>query len=336
MNLFPIWSGQITIPALPMQREKVGGNFVYHSAFKDLNAKAEISESNHKNHYVLSTNLEFPFDRFYVRKPRSRKLDLDKSILTFDGSEAIQDWNENVKLKWDNSEKLLEFLSAPDNLVSSWQNKFRFKVADENQEIFGLRKPQIGALHAIAAHFSVGEKFEAASIVLPTGTGKTETMLSSLIYNRPQKLLVVVPSDALRSQIGNKFIGLGILEKLGCISGTTIAPRVAILKKAPSSAKEIDQLLAKSNVLVTLPNTLRTVDEKLLNQLCGKCSDLYVDEAHHLSANTWNKIKSKFLDKRIVQFTATPFRQDRKHIGGKIIFNYKLSDAQKDGSDRYV
>src|SRR5699024_10405103 len=36
-------------------------------------------------------------------------------------------------------------------------------------------------------------------------------------------------------------------------------------------------------------------------------------------------------EKRILQFTATPFRNDGKKIGGDIIFNYGLALAQKSG-----
>ncbi len=35
--------------------------------------------------------------------------------------------------------------------------------------------------------------------------------------------------------------------------------------------------------------------------------------------------------RKILQFTATPFRNDDKPIGGKIIFNYPLRKAQKEG-----
>jgi hypothetical protein len=40
--------------------------------------------------------------------------------------------------------------------------------------------------------------------VLPTGTGKTETMLATQVYRRLDRSLVLVPSDALRRQIAKK------------------------------------------------------------------------------------------------------------------------------------
>lgn len=61
------------------------------------------------------------------------------------------------------------------------------------------------------------------------------------------------------------------------------------------------------------------------------CSYLFIDEAHHIAANKWNEFKKIFESKKILQFTATPFRNDDRPIGGEIIFNYTLKKAQEDG-----
>ena len=51
---------------------------------------------------------------------------------------------------------------------------------------------------------------------MPTGTGKTETMLSILVSEGCPKLLVVVPTDILRTQLADKFLTLGILKAPDC------------------------------------------------------------------------------------------------------------------------
>lgn len=88
---------------------------------------------------------------------------------------------------------------TPDAIAASWKGKFHFKKGDKDKEIPGLRSPQLGALHAIFSHIEMGEE-ERAIIVMPTGTGKTETMLSFMIANQCARTLVLVPSDAL---VGN-------------------------------------------------------------------------------------------------------------------------------------
>ncbi|WP_340151983.1 DEAD/DEAH box helicase family protein [uncultured Sneathiella sp.] len=192
----------------------------------------------------------------------------------------------------------------------------------------GLRPPQIGALHSIAAHFSVGRVFEPATIVLPTGTGKTETMLSLQVYKRLRKTLVIVPSDALRTQIVNKFVSLGVLPDAGVVPHELIGPAVAKLTTGITSVKDAEAVIEKANVIVALPKTLSASAPEALEYLVEQCSDLIVDEAHHIPASQWLSVREKFTGKRITQFTATPFRRDSRRIDGKIVFNFKLGDAQ--------
>src|SRR5215217_861488 len=51
-----------------------------------------------------------------------------------------------------------------------------------------LRKAQIGAVHSLLAHWSLSKK--DATVVLPTGTGKTETMLVTTLADRATRTLV--------------------------------------------------------------------------------------------------------------------------------------------------
>lgn len=58
-------------------------------------------------------------------------------------------------------------------------------------------------------------------------------------------------------------------------------------------------------------------------------SNVFVDEAHHIVATSWRKFSDRFPRHQLVQFTATPFRNDGQRLDGKIIFNYPLRQAQK-------
>ena len=68
-----------------------------------------------------------------------------------------------------------------------------------------------------------------------------------------------------------------------------------------------------------------------LSLLNERFTNVFIDEAHHIEANTWKKVRKNFDDKKIIQFTATPFRSDRKRLDGKIIFNFSLKKAQEQG-----
>jgi superfamily II DNA or RNA helicase len=241
-----------------------------------------------------------------------------------------------ITVEWDSLGELANFASTPEDVVKNWKDKFRFTLEDETTGTDGLRAPQFGALHAISAHFSVGKQFDPATVVLPTGTGKTETMLANLIYSQLTHVLVIVPSSALRIQIGKKFVSLGVLPMIGVIPTTIARPRVAFITTGVRSLEVAQTIIAESNVIVALPDSLKESSEEALAYIADKCTDLVVDEAHHITAATWSSIRDRFATKRILQFTATPFRRDRKRVDGKIIFNYKLGDAQEAGYYRPI
>ena len=89
-----------------------------------------------------------------------------------------------------------EKILTSEEIAKSLANIFCFKKGKGQEK--GLRSPQIGALHALMAHIEEDEK--TGIVVMPTGTGKTETMLSFLVANQCRKVFVIVPSDSLRTQ----------------------------------------------------------------------------------------------------------------------------------------
>ena len=48
----------------------------------------------------------------------------------------------------------------------------------------------------------------------------------------------------------------------------------------------------------------------LFGFLVIRVDTLFVDEAHHVAARTWSEFREHFDDRRVMQFTATPFRRD--------------------------
>ncbi|ENC9883731.1 TPA: DEAD/DEAH box helicase family protein, partial [Pseudomonas aeruginosa] len=103
-------------------------------------------------------------------------------------------------------------------ITASWDDAFQLRESrpakGDRPATPGLRRPQIGALHASLAHLT--RSGSPATIVMPTGTGKTETMLALNAHQRFERLLVVVPNDALREQIAGKFETFGVLRYQEC------------------------------------------------------------------------------------------------------------------------
>src|SRR5262249_7143155 len=108
-------------------------------------------------------------------------------------------------------------------------------------------------------------------------------------------------------------------------------PIVGLLKSGLESAKEIEVFCRACNVVVTTMSLLATFEEPLLAELRSRCSHLFIDEAHHVKAATWERVRTVFTGKPTIQFTATPYRNDGKHVDGRIVFNYPLLRAQEEG-----
>lgn len=222
------------------------------------------------------------------------------------------------------------------NVIESWKGQFFFKEgtkgSDTEPATKGLRKPQIGALHAAIAHVSCSA--DAATIVMPTGTGKTETMLAVQVHQRFERLMVVVPTDALREQIAEKFQTLGVLKEQECVGPDAQFPVVLRLKHIPKSTQEVESLFSSANVIVTTMKIAGRANPDVQERMAQLSGGLFIDEAHHVSATTWRRFRSWFTEsageKPIFQFTATPFREDGRKVDGKFIYYYPLAKAQQE------
>jgi superfamily II DNA or RNA helicase len=221
------------------------------------------------------------------------------------------------------------------DISASWEGQVRFKserpgqdgqVAGGNE---GLRPPQLGALHAIGAHWSLSK--QPATIVMPTGTGKTETILATLAAFVRGPMLVIVPWDLLRGQTAKKFLTFGLLRKLGIIPGNTRNPIVGIVTHRPNNPADLD-ILDFCNVIIATAGSLSTGTAlPLAPDIARRCNTLVIDEAHHVAASNWSEFREAFHDRPVLQFTATPFRRDRRLVSGQVIYNYPLRMAQRDG-----
>lgn len=216
----------------------------------------------------------------------------------------------------------------PDEVLRSYTDAITFN--EDTEERPGLRSPQLGALHAVLGYWTT-KRTTPATVVMPTGTGKTETMLALLVAAQPGRLLVLVPSDTLRDQIAGKFETLGVLQELGIVGNAALRPVVGRIEHRFGSEETATAFAHACNVMVTTPHALGLCDPSAKAALLRACSHLFIDEAHHVAARTWSDIRSEFTDKQVVQFTATPFREDGKHLQGRAIYSFPLREAQAQG-----
>ena len=218
-------------------------------------------------------------------------------------------------------------LHSPETVLDSFDGAIGFTAHDQPNS---LRRPQIAALHSIVGYQSSGLS-EPGIVVMPTGTGKTETMLAWLVAQRPSKVLVIVPSRALRDQIASKFETLGVLQQAGIVSPKALRPCVGRLEHRFADQSEARAFIDACNVVVATPSVIHSNDPLVRDVLGAEFSHLIVDEAHHSPATTWTEIIRAFAGRPVLLFTATPYRRDGRVLPGRVIFRFPLREAQREG-----
>ena len=115
------------------------------------------------------------------------------------------------------------------------------------------------------------------------------------------------------------------------MSNDVLYPRVGIWYENFKKSEDLNNFVDSSDVIVTTMNVLTNNHGEILDEINEKISNIFIDEAHHVEADTWKKVSNAFAKQKILQFTATPFRNDRKRLDGKIIYSFSLKKAQEQG-----
>ncbi|MES2545514.1 MAG: DEAD/DEAH box helicase family protein [Bacteroidota bacterium] len=318
---------KITLPELK-EVTKLYKNSITH--LKQIEIEIDISIIESSRSYIV---FNYEGDKYCVTGNKNIYPEDAKFVLLSKRSPANYLRENHLNLiKWIKHPYDIEFDIKKIRL--SWENNFVYKNdtfsgSETDKEDGGLRKPQLGAIHSILGHFTNPK--ECGIVVLPTGTGKTETMLSVLIANKCERLLVIVPSDSLRTQLSEKFISLGVLKKFGIVNKTALFPKVGVLEKGIKNLEELKHFFEECNVVISTMNLISNIPNTDIKIIADLCSHLFVDEAHHSKAKQWNRVIEYFDKTKIIQFTATPYRYDGERLSGKFIYNFSMKDAQEQG-----
>lgn len=230
MTLVPLASTTITVPEYWFVKGRIiAGNPMWHLGRPHFNGRCAIYEYGSRCYVARFESTEL-YDEIYIKLPRCRvEPPADAFVVSpVVNNISIYEIDERTEFRWVTYPHR-SMTSA--EIVQSWEGKFQFIQEKPEADRPGLRRPQLGAVHAIAAYEN-SRIDDPGTVVLPTGTGKTETMLASLTYGMLGKVLVLVPSDSLRQQIAKKFMTLGYLPSINVLPMDVFRPRVAILKES--------------------------------------------------------------------------------------------------------
>lgn len=200
-----------------------------------------------------------------------------------------------------------------------------------SKEGFTLREAQIGAYMAVCSHFTCSN--EIATVVIPTGVGKTATMALIPFGLKANRILIIAPSKTVRGQIFEEFSNFNIFHKLNIYTKPD-KPSVLEVKKSINNDSEWENL-KNYEVVISTPHCISSKYDYVKNPKDSIRETLFdviiIDEAHHIPAETWKHILSQFRNTRNILFTATPFRRDKKIMPGIQVYAYPLKMAIENG-----
>lgn len=196
------------------------------------------------------------------------------------------------------------------------------------------RQCQKGAYWAIKAHKTTNSN-SPATISLPTGGGKTAVMMLAAFEYEVSRALIIVSSDALRSQVVDRFDELEGLNKADAFSGDTDDLEVHSHEGRPTTEDDWESH-RDADVVVSTPNSVSEVyanadEDPLVLPPDGFFDLLMVDEAHHTPAPGWREVLESFENLPQLLFTATPFRREDRPLPGELIYHYPIEEARDDG-----
>jgi hypothetical protein len=241
-NLFTVET-TLDLPERIAVEGRLGGNSIKRLAAPAQRAKIQVTEEAHRGGKFFRCDGEAGFSFAIVDRATQSMHGCD-AVLRVGNISSID--RVNTELTAGRGQWLLPRSRRPGTVTRasaesetaaiprSWRNAFTLVPEEyEGDRLVrpGLRPPQVGAVNATKAHWSVTS--QPATLVLPTGSGKTDTMVALLVSERIERLLVIVPTDALRRQIGEKFVELGLLAAFGCIAPRLAHPAVAFLSRKP-------------------------------------------------------------------------------------------------------
>lgn len=193
-----------------------------------------------------------------------------------------------------------------------------------------LRIPQREGYDRIASYFSAEDPEREVGIVLPVGCGKSGLIALSPFALKSGRALVIAPNLKIAEQLRKEFTPSNpkaFYFKCKVIDANAFPEPCEIRGKKTNMGD-----LEGADVVITNIQQLQGEENKWLAQLGEDFFDLILfDEGHHNVAESWDMLREKFPQARIVNFSATPLRADGQKMRGEPIYYYSIFDAIQNG-----
>jgi superfamily II DNA or RNA helicase len=199
---------------------------------------------------------------------------------------------------------------------------------DGNQS---LRIPQREGWTEIRNHFTQPQAVRDVAIVLPVGCGKSGLIAIAPFAVRARRVLVIAPGTKIRDQLGADLrvnSQTNFYDRCGVLGANQTFPETAIVA---SGRINLDDL-RHCDIAVANIHQVAGEENRWLDDLGPDFFDLILmDEGHHNTAESWQQVKRRFPNARIVSFSATPTRADGALMEGRVIYSFPVVRAIEAG-----
>jgi superfamily II DNA or RNA helicase len=207
-----------------------------------------------------------------------------------------------------------------------------FQIREPNiRENNRIRIPQREAFAELAKFAADSDdRQREVGIVLPVGCGKSGCITLAPFAFKAERTLVVAPGLHIAKQLHDDFdpaIADMFYVKCEVLSGQPYPEPVEIRGTTTNRAD-----LEEADVVITNIHQLQGEGNRWLEDLPTDFFDLILfDEGHHNVAVSWDALRGKFPNAKIVNFSATPSRADGRLMAGQILYSYPIFRAIREG-----
>lgn len=206
---------------------------------------------------------------------------------------------------------------------------FNNPVRIENNE--ELRPPQREAWEHVRDHYAVDDHEKEVGVILPVGCGKSGLLSIVPFAVNARRVLVIAPGTRIRSQLAADLRAdspTNFYERFNIIPDEIDYPEVVVIEPNRVNIDDIRHChIAVANI-----QQIAGEENRWLDELGPDFFDLIlVDEAHHNRAASWQQVKARFPEAKIVNFSATPARTGGTIMEGDIIYAFPVLRAIREG-----
>jgi superfamily II DNA or RNA helicase len=194
-----------------------------------------------------------------------------------------------------------------------------------------LRIPQREGWVAIRNHYAEAEAARDSAVVLPVGCGKSGLIAITPFALQARHVLVVAPGTKIRDQLGADLRAnseTNFYDRCGVLRADQSFPETAIVATGRINLDD----LQNCDIAVANIHQVAGEENRWLDDLGADYFDLVLmDEGHHNTAESWQQLKRRFPNARIISYSATPTRADGALMEGRVIYSFPVVRAIQAG-----